>query len=90
MREVAIDLGPPIRLPTKTVLPLRWTATGVSGLFPSLDADLAAKMEPRAASPARRLDALRQLTAAGVPADSIEERAAEPGVRWRVGLPPDA
>src|SRR6267378_7645763 len=32
----------------------------------------------------------RGLTAAGVPADSIEERAAEPGVRWRVGLPPDA
>jgi len=39
-REVSIDLGTPIRLPTKTVLPLRWTATGASGLFPSLDADL--------------------------------------------------
>jgi hypothetical protein len=39
-REVAIDLGTPIQLPTKTVLPLRWTATGASGLFPSLDADL--------------------------------------------------
>jgi hypothetical protein len=39
-REVAIDLGAPLRLPTKTVVPLRWTATGVSGLFPSLDADL--------------------------------------------------
>lgn len=39
-REVAIDLGAPIRLPTKTVLPLRWTATGATGLFPSLDADL--------------------------------------------------
>jgi hypothetical protein len=39
-REVAIDLGTPLRLPTKTVMPLRWTATGVSGLFPSLDADL--------------------------------------------------
>ncbi|MEP6759082.1 MAG: hypothetical protein ABJB55_07805 [Actinomycetota bacterium] len=39
-RAVTIDLGSPIRLPTKTVLPLRWTATGVSGLFPSLDADL--------------------------------------------------
>ena len=39
-REVAIDLGTPIQLPTKSVLPLRWTATGASGLFPSLDADL--------------------------------------------------
>ena len=39
-REVTIDLGAPIRLPTKTIIPLRWTATGVSGLFPSLDADL--------------------------------------------------
>ena len=39
-RRVAIDLGAPIRLPTKTVIPLRWTATGASGLFPALDADL--------------------------------------------------
>jgi len=39
-REVAIDLGAPMRLTAKTVMPLRWTATGVSGLFPSLDADL--------------------------------------------------
>jgi hypothetical protein len=39
-RTVAIDVGEPIRLPTKTVLPLRWTAAGASGLFPSLDADL--------------------------------------------------
>jgi len=39
-RQVTIDLGAPLRLPTKTVLPLRWTATGVLGLFPSLDADM--------------------------------------------------
>lgn len=39
-RTVAIDLGTPIRLPTKTVQPLRWTAAGASGLFPALDADL--------------------------------------------------
>src|SRR6186997_2687575 len=31
-RQVTIDLGAPLRLPTKTVLPLRWTATGVLGL----------------------------------------------------------
>ena len=39
-RQVTIDLGAPLHLPTKTVLPLRWTATGVLGLFPSLDADM--------------------------------------------------
>jgi hypothetical protein len=39
-RTVAIELGDPIRLPTKTVVPLTWRATGLAGLFPSLDADL--------------------------------------------------
>lgn len=33
----------------------------------SLDAEVSAKMEPRAASPARRLDAIKQLSAAGIP-----------------------
>lgn len=33
----------------------------------SLDPEIARKMEPRAASPERRLDAMRQLTAAGIP-----------------------
>jgi DNA repair photolyase len=33
----------------------------------SLDAELARKLEPRAASPARRLDAIRRLSGAGVP-----------------------
>ena len=39
-RTVAIDVGAPIRMPTKSVLPVRWTAAGAAGLFPSLDADL--------------------------------------------------
>lgn len=34
----------------------------------TLDRDLARKMEPRAATPARRLEALRQVAAAGIPA----------------------
>ncbi len=34
----------------------------------TLDRDLARSMEPRASTPARRLDAIRQLTEAGVPA----------------------
>lgn len=33
----------------------------------TLDAELSAKMEPRAVSPARRLDAIRQLSHAGIP-----------------------
>src|SRR5439155_9207790 len=33
----------------------------------TLDADLASKLEPRAASPARRLDAIKQLSSAGIP-----------------------
>lgn len=39
-RQVAIEFGQPIRLAGQTVFPLRWTATGASGLFPSLEADL--------------------------------------------------
>lgn len=39
-RKVEIELGPPMRSTTKTVIPLRWHATEVAGLFPSLDADL--------------------------------------------------
>src|SRR5712692_649296 len=39
-RQVAIEFGHPVRIASKTVLPLRWSATGATGLFPSLDADL--------------------------------------------------
>ena len=39
-RTVAIELGTPIATATKTVFPLRWTATGSRGLFPEIDADL--------------------------------------------------
>jgi len=39
-RTVAIEFGEPVKMPSKTVVPLRWTATGASGLFPALDADL--------------------------------------------------
>jgi hypothetical protein len=39
-RSVAIDLGQPIQMPSRTILPLKWTAARTSGLFPSLDADL--------------------------------------------------
>lgn len=39
-RRVAVEFGTPIRMPSKTVLPIHWSAAGASGLFPSLDADL--------------------------------------------------
>jgi len=39
-RNVAIDLATPIRMPSKMILPLKWTATRSSRLFPSLEADL--------------------------------------------------
>lgn len=39
--RVEVELGTPIRMATTTVLPLRWTATGVAPrIFPSMDADL--------------------------------------------------
>jgi hypothetical protein len=39
-RRVALEFGSPIQMPSKTVLPMRWSAAGVAGLFPDLDADL--------------------------------------------------
>jgi hypothetical protein len=39
-RTVAVELGSPLALASKTILPLRWTPSGTSGLFPTLDADL--------------------------------------------------
>ena len=39
-RKVAIEFAPVVRLASKTVLPIRWTAVGAAGRFPALDADL--------------------------------------------------
>ncbi len=39
-KRVEIEFGDPHRIPMKTILPMTWSATGVEGLFPSLDADL--------------------------------------------------
>jgi hypothetical protein len=39
-RTVVVELGESIRSGAKTVFPVRWTASGAAGLFPSLDADL--------------------------------------------------
>ena len=39
-RTVVVELGDSVRSGSKIVFPLRWVASGASGLFPSLDADL--------------------------------------------------
>jgi hypothetical protein len=39
-REVEISFREPIRIPTKTILPMSWTAREAAGLFPDLEADL--------------------------------------------------
>jgi hypothetical protein len=39
-RKVVIELGRSVRSGAKSVVPLRWTSSGATGLFPSLDADL--------------------------------------------------
>jgi hypothetical protein len=39
-RTVVVELGQSVRSGSKIVFPLRWSASGGTGLFPSLDADL--------------------------------------------------
>jgi hypothetical protein len=39
-KEVEIRLGSAYRIPTKTLLPMTWRATGAERLFPQLDADI--------------------------------------------------
>ena len=39
-KAVRIEVGDPYVLPSKTMLPLSWTATGAERIFPQLDADI--------------------------------------------------
>ena len=39
-KRVEIELGPPVRTPGRTWLPILWRATGPRGLFPSLEGEL--------------------------------------------------
>ena len=76
--EVLAAANHPVGIVTKSALVLRdldilapMAAKGlvkVSLSITTLDADLARKMEPRASAPERRLAAIEQLAAAGVPA----------------------
>ena len=75
--EVIVECRNPVVVITKSALVIRdadllaaLAADGAAHVFVSLttlDDDLAARLEPRAARPARRLDAIRALNAAGVP-----------------------
>lgn len=39
-RTVVIELGEPVIMASKTLIPLRWEAVGANGLFPAMEADL--------------------------------------------------
>lgn len=39
-KTVEIEFGQPYRIPSKTLLPIAWKATGAEQLFPALDADI--------------------------------------------------
>ena len=75
--EVMAACGQPVTTMTKSALVLRdvdlWSrlaemnAGRVTITLVTLDAELAEKLEPRASSPAGRLRAIRELTAAGIP-----------------------
>lgn len=81
----------------------RWDCVSVSLSVNSLDADLARGMEPRTSSPRQRLDAVRLLNEAGVPAGvlagpvipglndtelpAVIQAANEVGARWVTYVP---
>lgn len=75
--EVMAECGQPVSTMTKSAMVLRdidlWArlaainAGGVTITLVTLDPDLAAKLEPRATTPAGRLRTIRELTAAGIP-----------------------
>src|SRR5580704_12083011 len=79
--EVLERAGHPVGIVTKSALVLRdldilvrmakRDLVKVAISVTSLDAKLARVMEPRASTPSRRLDALRQLVKAGVPASTL-------------------
>src|SRR5271156_6237232 len=79
--EVLERAGHPVGIVTKSALVLRdldilarmakRDLVKVAISVTTLDPNLARVMEPRASSPPRRLDALRQLVAAGVPASTL-------------------
>ncbi|MGB8437502.1 MAG: PA0069 family radical SAM protein [Burkholderiales bacterium] len=106
--EVLVEFRHPFTIVTKNALVGRdvdligpMAMQNLARVFVSvtnLDAELARKLEPRAAAPYRRLDAIRRLTSSGVPCgvlvapvipflndgdlEAIVAAAAEAGARW--------
>ena len=39
-KQVEIEMGPPVRTPGRTWLPVTWRATGPRGIFPTLEGEL--------------------------------------------------
>jgi DNA repair photolyase len=80
--EVLLDFRNPVVIVTKNHLVTRdidvlaqlarFDCIGVTISLSTLDAKLAASMEPRASRPARRLEAIRKLAAAGVPVGYLQ------------------
>jgi DNA repair photolyase len=80
--EVLLEFRNPVVIVTKNHLVTRdidvlaqlakFDCIGVTISLSTLDAKLAASMEPRASRPARRLEAIRQLAAAGVPVGYLQ------------------
>lgn len=75
--EVALELRNPVSLITKNRLITRdvdlladfarWNGVGVLLTMTTLDTELSGQLEPRASRPSARLEAIRELSAAGVP-----------------------
>jgi DNA repair photolyase len=79
--EVLVDFRNPVSVITKNFLVTRdldhlselarWDCVAVNVSVTTLDADLAGKLEPRAARPEHRLRAIRMLAGAGVPVNVL-------------------
>jgi len=75
--EVALEMRNPVNLITKNRLITRdldlladfapWNGVGVLLTMTTLDPELSGQLEPRASRPSARLEAIRELSAAGVP-----------------------
>jgi len=80
--EVLLEFRNPVMIVTKNYLVTRdidilsqlakFDCVGVTLSLSTLDAKLAASMEPRASRPARRLAAIREIAAAGVPVGYLQ------------------
>ena len=77
LHRVAVELGEPMRLPSRTVLPIRWRPTTGDGLLPALDADIeVARLTPESAQ--------LSMSARYVPAGRAHGNSVDRGILHRV------